>query len=87
MNNGALIAVPVPEEYEEMGSKIQDAVDQAVAESEQNGISSRGQEATPWLLQRVSELTNQESLATNIALLENTAKIGWRYVCFGFQHN
>lgn len=87
MNNGALIAVPVPEEYEEMGSKIQDAVEKAVAESEQNGISSRGKEATPWLLQRVSELTNQESLTSNIALLENTAKIGWCYLCFCFQHD
>jgi hypothetical protein len=79
MSNGALVAVPIPEQYEKMGSKIQDAVNQAVAESEKNGISRRGKEATPWLLQRVAELTNQDSLISNIALLENTAKIGWSY--------
>lgn len=79
MSNGALVAVPIPEQYEMMGSKIQDAVDQAIAESEKNGISRRGKEATPWLLQRVAELTNQDSLISNIALLENTAKIGWSY--------
>ncbi|KAK2461952.1 hypothetical protein APHAL10511_006415 [Amanita phalloides] len=76
MDNGALIAVPIPDEYEMIGAKIQDAVYQAVADSEQNGINKRGKEATPWLLQRVSELTNKESLISNIALLENTAKIG-----------
>jgi pseudouridine-5'-phosphate glycosidase/pseudouridine kinase len=76
MNNGALIAVPIPEDYEKAGSKIQEAVDQAVAESEQNGINKRGKEVTPWLLKRVSELTNETSLASNIALLENTARVG-----------
>ncbi|KAF8641012.1 hypothetical protein AX17_000657 [Amanita inopinata Kibby_2008] len=76
MDNGALIGVPIPEDYEVMGTKIQKAVDQAIAESEQNGISKRGKEATPWLLGRVSELTSESSLTSNIALLENTALIG-----------
>ena len=76
VNNGALIAVPIPEDHEEAGSKIQEAVGQAVAESEHNGINKRGKEATPWLLKRVSELTNETSLASNIALLENTARVG-----------
>ncbi|KIL70885.1 hypothetical protein M378DRAFT_497552 [Amanita muscaria Koide BX008] len=76
MKNGALIAVPIPEEYEAVGATIQDAVDQAVAEAERNGISKRGKEVTPWLLQRVNELTNGASLLSNIELLCNTARIG-----------
>ena len=55
---------------------IQKAVEQAVAESEVNGMSRRGKEATPWLLGRVLELTKGSSLASNIALLKNTALIG-----------
>lgn len=76
MRNGALIAVPIPVEYEEIGMTIQKAVDQAVAEAEENGVSKRGKEATPWLLTRISELTKGESLESNIALLRNTASVG-----------
>ncbi|KAJ3919349.1 indigoidine synthase A-like protein [Lentinula edodes] len=76
MNNGALFAVPIPGKFEAAGAKIQLAVDQAVAESETNGISKRGKEATPWLLKRVSELSKGSSLASNIALLENNVRIG-----------
>ncbi|KAG5647939.1 hypothetical protein DXG03_006973 [Asterophora parasitica] len=76
MNNGALFAVPIPAEYEAAGMSIQKAVDQAVAESEANGISKRGKEATPWLLARVSELTQGASRISNVALLENAALVG-----------
>ncbi|KAJ3823591.1 indigoidine synthase A-like protein [Lentinula raphanica] len=76
MQNGALFAVPIPEKYEASGAEIQRAVDQAVAESEANGISKRGKEATPWLLSRVAELTKGTSMVSNIALLENNARIG-----------
>ena len=74
--NGALIAAPIPAEFEEAGMSIQKAVNQAVAESEANGVSRRGREATPWLLGRVLELTKGSSLASNIALLKNTALVG-----------
>ncbi|KAJ3857815.1 indigoidine synthase A-like protein [Lentinula lateritia] len=76
MNNGALFAVPIPGKFEAAGAEIQLAVDQAVAESETNGISKRGKDATPWLLKRVSELSKGSSLASNIALLENNVRIG-----------
>lgn len=76
MANGALIAVPIPAECEASGEKIQACVNQAVLESEENGISRRGKDATPWLLNRVSELSAGDSLVSNIALLKNTALIG-----------
>ncbi|KAI0778267.1 indigoidine synthase A-like protein [Trametes elegans] len=76
MSNGALFAVPIPESYETVGQELQRAVEQAVAESEGNGMSRRGKEATPWLLKRVGELTAGKSLASNIALIENTAFVG-----------
>lgn len=76
MDNGALIAVPIPEEYSEKGEAIQKAVDQAVLESEENGMSKRGKDVTPWLLSRVAQLTKDDSIDSNIALLRNTAFIG-----------
>ncbi|KAG6912004.1 hypothetical protein DXG01_000252 [Tephrocybe rancida] len=75
MNNGVMFAVPIPEEYEEIGATIQQAVNQAVSESEKNGVSRLGKEATPWLLSRVGELTQGTSRASNIALIENTALV------------
>ncbi|KAJ7487551.1 indigoidine synthase A-like protein [Mycena galericulata] len=76
MDGGSLIAVPIPEEYTERGEAIQKAVNQAVLESEENGMSKRGKDATPWLLSRVAELTKHLSIDSNIALLRNTALIG-----------
>lgn len=76
MQNGALIAVPIPEEYEAVGQEIQEYVNQAVLESEQNGISKSGKDVTPWLLDRIAELSSGKSLTSNIALLESTALVG-----------
>ncbi|KAF9480993.1 indigoidine synthase A-like protein [Pholiota conissans] len=76
LKNGALIAVPIPEEYEEEGERIQKFVNQAVRESEENGMNKSGKDATPWLLSRIAELTGGTSLTSNIALLKNTALVG-----------
>ncbi|KAG6336097.1 hypothetical protein ID866_2994 [Astraeus odoratus] len=76
MGNGALFAVPIPEEYEAAGAAVQKAVEVAVRESEELGISKLGKEVTPWLLKRVGELTEGRSLENNIALIQNTAHSG-----------
>ncbi|KAG2061790.1 hypothetical protein BDR06DRAFT_945824 [Suillus hirtellus] len=76
MSNGALFAVPIPAEYEAVGSALQEAVEQAVRESEEQNINNLGKAVTPWLLNRVGELTQGKSLASNIALVENTALVG-----------
>jgi len=76
MKNGVLIAVPIPEEYEATGVEIQKMVDQAVKESEESGVSASGNDATPWLLNRIAELTSGESLTSNVALLKNSALVG-----------
>ena len=65
MSNGVLFAVPIPEQYEAVGEELQRAVEQAVKESEANGMSRRGKEATPWLLKRVGALTAGKSLASS----------------------
>lgn len=65
MANGALFAVPIPEQYEAVGQQLQEAVEVALEEAEQKGINKLGKEATPWLLKRVSELTRGKSLPSS----------------------
>ena len=65
MSNGVLFGVPIPSQYHTVGDTIQKAVELAVKESEKNGMSRRGKEVTPWLLKRVNELTNGQSLPSS----------------------
>ncbi|MGI5192612.1 pseudouridine-5'-phosphate glycosidase [Streptomyces sp. CA-288835] len=74
ISGGVSIANPVPEDDEIPASQIDGIIEQAVAEMEKAGIS--GKEATPYLLGRIVELTNGESLRTNIALVKNNARLG-----------
>ncbi|GAA5976826.1 hypothetical protein JCM11641_000882 [Rhodosporidiobolus odoratus] len=71
-----LLGNPIPSEYHQVGEELQRAVDQAVAESVENGMSKSGKEVTPWLLQRVNELTEGRSLESNKALIKNNVKVG-----------
>lgn len=72
---GTLWGVPIPQQYESKGAAIQEAVEQAVRESREQGIDARGKEATPWLLARVNELTKGESLKSNVELVVNNATV------------
>jgi pseudouridylate synthase / pseudouridine kinase len=81
MTNGVLYAAPIPEKYEATGLFVQNAIDQAVRESEANGISRRGKEVTPWLLSRIADLTKGDSVKANIELLKNSANIGEWLTC------
>jgi pseudouridine-5'-phosphate glycosidase len=71
--HGILITVPVPEASELDGQVAEQAITQAIAELETQGI--RGKAVTPFVLARVSELTGEESKRANTALLRNNARI------------
>ena len=73
LNGGVVIANPIPEAYAMDPAKIQAAVDQALAESVEQAIS--GKASTPFLLARVAELTGGDSLASNIQLVFNNARL------------
>jgi len=70
---GMLVANPIPEEYAMPLDTINAAIDQAIAECNEKGI--KGKETTPFLLARVAELTGGNSLASNIRLVYNNAKV------------
>jgi pseudouridine-5'-phosphate glycosidase len=70
---GAVIAVPVPEGDDLPRETIDRAIDQALEEAEGRGIT--GKEVTPFLLERVVEITGGASLTANIALVRNNARV------------
>ena len=73
LKGGMLVTNPIPEEYAMPPETINAAMDQAIAECNAKGI--HGKATTPFLLARVAELTGGDSLASNIRLVCNNAKI------------
>eukprot|EP01095_Lingulamoeba_sp_RSL-Kostka_P015258 TRINITY_DN6967_c0_g1_i1.p1 TRINITY_DN6967_c0_g1~~TRINITY_DN6967_c0_g1_i1.p1 ORF type:complete len:349 (-),score=117.56 TRINITY_DN6967_c0_g1_i1:19-1065(-) len=74
LQTGVVIGIPIPVELEADGQKVEIAITQAIKESNEQNIV--GKELTPFLLKRVNELTNGESLTSNIALVKNNALVG-----------
>jgi len=73
LTGGAVIANPVPEEYQMEADIIEKTIQEAVLEAEKTGI--RGKKITPYLLARIEELTGGKSLETNIRLVLNNAAL------------
>jgi pseudouridine-5'-phosphate glycosidase len=69
--HGVLVVVPVPA-ADESTSDVEQAIERAVAEADAQGI--RGKAVTPFLLNRVSELSGGESQRANQALLVHNAR-------------
>ena len=74
LKGGVLVGNPIPEEYSMDKATIDAAIDQAIAEAEEQGI--HGKETTPFLLAKVSELTGGDSLDSNIQLVFNNVALG-----------
>jgi pseudouridine-5'-phosphate glycosidase len=73
LDGGAIIANPIPEEFAMDKAVIDKAISQALAEATAQGI--KGKKVTPFMLERVMELTGGESLESNIKLVLNNAKV------------
>ncbi len=73
LKGGMLVTNPIPEEYAMPLETITAAIDRAIAECNEKGI--HGKETTPFLLARVAELTGGNSLASNIQLVYNNARL------------
>ena len=73
IRSAVLLVVPPPEATAMPGDVIEKVISAALAEAEEKGI--HGAATTPFLLQRVSELTGGESLRANIDLLRNNAAV------------
>jgi len=76
LKSGMLVANPIPEEYAMDADVINAAINQAIAESREQGI--QGKATTPFLLARVKDLTGGNSLESNIQLVFNNARVASR---------
>ena len=70
---GLVVANPVPAQFAMPRERIDAAIAQALDEAQQQGV--HGKRSTPFLLARVAELTGGDSLATNIQLVLNNARL------------
>lgn len=73
LKGGMVIANPIPEAYAMSRAAIDAAIEQALAEAQAQNIG--GKESTPFLLARVCDITGGDSLAANIQLVLNNARL------------
>ena len=73
LKGGMLVTNPIPEEYSMPKETIDDAINQALKEMDEAGV--HGKQCTPFLLAKVKDLTGGESLASNIQLVLNNARL------------
>ncbi|MBO4447198.1 MAG: pseudouridine-5'-phosphate glycosidase [Bacteroidales bacterium] len=73
LEGGMLVTNPIPEEYSMDPERIGAAIQEALAEADAKGI--HGKETTPFLLARIKDITGGDSLAANIQLVLNNARL------------
>jgi len=73
---GQLVANPIPQSDEIPAADLAPVIAQAQSDAQKAGIT--GKAVTPYLLQRIFELTQGRSLEANIALVRNNATLGAR---------
>jgi len=74
LDGGILISNPIPIEYAMDSAEINSAIDEALIEME--NLNIKGKEVTPFLLAKIKDVTEGKSLASNIELVKNNARIG-----------
>ncbi len=79
LHGGMVVANPIPEAYAMQRSVIDPAIAQALREADAQPMD--GKELTPFLLARVNEITGGHSLAANIELVLNNARLAAAIAC------
>ncbi|MCA2010732.1 pseudouridine-5'-phosphate glycosidase [Cereibacter sphaeroides] len=73
LKGGQLVANPIPAEHEIPRAEMLPYIDRALAEAEAQRINAKA--VTPFLLQRIFELSEGKSLVANIELVLNNARL------------
>lgn len=74
--SSVLVTVPAPADVAMPANRMEAAIGEALARAERAGI--RGKATTPFLLRQVAEISGGESVESNLALLEQNARIAAR---------
>lgn len=73
LQSAVLVANPLPEAEAVPRSEMEPLIEKAIQEAQEKGIHGKG--VTPYLLQRIAELSGGKSLRANLALLLNNARL------------
>jgi pseudouridine-5'-phosphate glycosidase len=73
LDSAILVTVPIPEAAEIESAEVEALIAAALAEADVRGI--KGKDMTPFLLNELSQKSGGKTLAANVALLENNARI------------
>lgn len=73
LSGGQLVANPIPEAHEIDRATMGPIIARAQGDANDHGIT--GKDVTPYLLQRIYELTEGRSLSANIGLVQNNARL------------
>jgi pseudouridine-5'-phosphate glycosidase len=79
LRGGVLIANPIPVEAEIPAEAISAVIEGALAAAAVQGIA--GKSVTPFLLDRINAATAGRSLAANVALVKNNARLAAQIAC------
>ncbi len=79
LKGGMLVTNPIPEQYSMDPMRINKVIDEAVAEATRLGI--HGKATTPFLLAKIKDITGGDSLAANIQLVLNNARLAAQVAC------
>ncbi len=74
LDGGVVIANPIPKEFSLDAEMIDKEIEKALKEADKLGI--KGKKVTPFLLSKIKDLTKGTSLAANIELVYNNARLG-----------
>ena len=73
LKTGIIVANPVPKKFEIKKQKMEKIINRALKEAKLIGI--KGKKITPFLLAKIVELTQGDSLKTNIELVKNNVSV------------
>lgn len=79
LKGGMLVTNPIPEQYSMPKEVIDAAIGQALKEMDEAGI--HGKQCTPFLLAKIKDITGGDSLASNIRLVLNNARLAAQTAC------
>ena len=79
IDGGVLVTNPIPDEYSLDEEVMNKAIDDALMEMDKLGIT--GKKVTPFLLSKIKDITEGESLKSNIKLVLNNCKLASLIAC------
>lgn len=79
IDGGVLVTNPIPDEYSLDEEVMNKAIDDALIEMDKLGIT--GKKVTPFLLSKIKDITEGESLKSNIKLVLNNCKLASLIAC------